>query len=168
MIIRHAKYNEIDCIDEIYENERHFMHRHGNPNQWVNGYPSKIDIENDIKLDKLYVLDHEGSIEGVFFLSDGIDPTYNYIENGQWLNEEEYVVIHRIASAMKRRRIGDIIIQDCQKRFDNIRIDTHYDNKPMQNMLMRNGFHHVGTIYLEDGNPRSAYHGCRHCNIGEN
>jgi hypothetical protein len=34
---------------EIYETAREFMHRAGNINQWVNGYPSQKLIEEDIE-----------------------------------------------------------------------------------------------------------------------
>jgi len=36
---------------------------------------------------------------------------------------------------------------------DNIRIDTHHDNKIMQRLLQENGFVHCGVIFLTDGSP---------------
>ena len=40
---------------------------------------------------------------------------------------------------------------------DNIRIDTHKDNKIMQGLLERHGFSYCGIIYLLNGAPRLAY-----------
>ena len=34
-----------------------------------------------------------------------VDPTYLYIEDGEWQNDESYVTIHRIASDQKVRGI---------------------------------------------------------------
>lgn len=40
---------------------------------------------------------------------------------------------------------------------NNIRIDTHWDNKPMQGALAKAGFHYCGIIHLLDGDERLAY-----------
>ena len=39
----------------------------------------------------------ETGIHGVFALFDGAEPTYAHIEEGEWLNDEPYVTIHRLA-----------------------------------------------------------------------
>ena len=168
MRIRKAHIDEIETIDLIYENARKYMCTHGNPTQWIHGYPSKDIIKHDILDGGMYVVEIMNAIEGVFYFQKGPDSTYDKIENGHWLNEKQYEVVHRVASAMNKKRMGDLIIQYCQSKSDNIRIDTHVDNRPMQNMLERNGFRHVGTIYLEDGSPRMAYHWYKHCNMNQN
>ena len=38
----------------------------------------------------------ETGIHGVFALFDGAEPTYAHIEEGEWLNDEPYVTIHRL------------------------------------------------------------------------
>ena len=40
MEVRQALLEEISEIMKIYEAARCFMAEHGNPTQWVNGYPS--------------------------------------------------------------------------------------------------------------------------------
>ena len=40
---------------------------------------------------------------------------------------------------------------------DNLRIDTHKDNKIMINLIEKAGFERCGTIYVDDGTPRIAY-----------
>ena len=39
----------------------------------------------------------ETGIHGVFALFEGAEPTYAHIEEGEWLNDEPYVTIHRLA-----------------------------------------------------------------------
>lgn len=41
--------------------------------------------------------DDKGDIHFVFAFILGADPTYSYIENGNWLSDEPYGTIHRIA-----------------------------------------------------------------------
>ena len=40
---------------------------------------------------------------------------------------------------------------------DNVRIDTHADNIPMQGAIANQGFTKCGIIHVEDGSPRLAY-----------
>ncbi|HNZ83431.1 MAG TPA: GNAT family N-acetyltransferase, partial [Sedimentibacter sp.] len=45
----------------------------------------------------------------------------------------------------------------CFEKCRNLKIDTHRDNIPMQNLLNKNGFIRCGIIYLENGDERIAY-----------
>lgn len=45
--------------------------------------------------------------------------------------------------------MGEEILNYAFKHNKNVRIDTHEDNIPMQNLLTRHGFKHVGTIILK-------------------
>ena len=157
MEIKLCKEIEIDKIMEIYNTARKFMRQNGNMNQWVNGYPSKDLILNDIKNNRFYGVYDNGELIGVFMMSIGIDPTYIKIYQGSWLNDKEYAVIHRIAT--KKHGIGfaklcyDFALSKC----NNLKIDTHSDNLVMQRSLSKNGFKYCGIIYLENGDPRVAY-----------
>ena len=55
--------------------------------------------------------------------------------------------------------MANIILEYCFSKIDNIRMDTHTDNKPMQNFMIKHGFKHVGTIYLKNGQSRRAGQG---------
>lgn len=79
------------------------------------------------------------------------------IEDGAWINEEPYGVVHRIASARTVRGAATFCVNWAFRQTGNIRIDTHRDNIPMQNMLKKNGFRYCGTVYLENGEPRIAF-----------
>ena len=45
----------------------------------------------------------------------------------------------------------------CHSKIDCLRIDTHADNKPMQNAIDSYGFRYCGIIHVADGTPRNAY-----------
>jgi hypothetical protein len=159
MNIRQAKMSDLAAIMELYAYARDFMKENGNPSQWKDLYPSKALIESDIKKKECFVgVDLNGSIRCVFAFIIGSDSTYDYIEDGQWLNEDLYGTIHRIASDGIIKDVFSQCINFCSERIDNIRIDTHRDNKIMQHQIMKNGFEKCGIIYVEDGSERIAYH----------
>ena len=83
----------------MYDYARRFMQEHGNGNQWINGYPSEELISNEIKASHSFVCENEqGELVGTFCYIEGIDPTYLKIYEGEWLNDEPYAVINRMAS----------------------------------------------------------------------
>lgn len=155
-MIRLASYDDLNQILDIYAYARCFMASTGNPNQWVNNYPSIDILSSDIDKKQLYVCYDEDSIYGVFVFFIGIDETYNYIE-GKWLNDESYGVIHRIASMGSKKGIFSEVLSYATNLVDNIRIDTHRDNLVMQGVLSKYGFIKCGTIYLKNGSERLAY-----------
>ncbi|WP_286209564.1 GNAT family N-acetyltransferase [Dubosiella newyorkensis] len=156
MRIRNAKSTDLEQLEQLYENARNYMHTYGNPNQWNDGHPNQKDLKEDILKEQLYIVESVDGIEGAFVYYEGIDPTYIKIE-GEWLNEEPYAVLHKVASAGKKKRIGDTILQYGIHRSNNVKIDTHADNIPMQKCILRNGFQYAGIIYLANGDPRNAY-----------
>ncbi len=157
MIIRNATLTDLPEILEIYARARQFMRDTGNPNQWKNTNPTQATIEQDIADGNLYILVDNTEIHGVFAYIEGIDPTYLSIE-GAWLNDKPYSAVHRVASAGKSRGVLKQIMEYAISRTDNIRIDTHEDNKVMQHSLEKLGFIKCGIIYLLNGEARIAYH----------
>ena len=143
---------------EIYETAREFMHRTANINQWVNGYPSQKLIEEDIDAGHSFVVqNNSGKIVGVFSFIIGEDPTYTKIYNGEWLNADEYVTIHRIASSGIEKGVGEACFKWSFTQISNVRVDTHRDNKVMQSILAKLDFKYCGIIYLHDGEERLAF-----------
>lgn len=156
-MIRQALLSDLETILDIYDEARVFMGQNGNPSQWRNGYPSKGRVTDDIKENCLFVIQRESKPCGVFFFKVGEDPTYRYIENGKWLSDTEYGVIHRIAGRTKEKGIFAEALEFCQEKITHLRIDTHKDNSIMQHALAKYGFTPCGTIYVADGTPRIAY-----------
>lgn len=156
--IRLTSYSDLPLVMEIYATAREFMHNTGNINQWVNGYPSQKLIEADIDAGHSFVVENNnGKIIGVFSFIIGEDPTYTKIYDGEWLNADEYGTIHRIASSGIEKGVGEACIKWSFTQLSNIRVDTHRDNKPMQNILSKLDFKYCGIIYLLDGAERFAY-----------
>ncbi len=157
MEIRKATTCELDAILEIYAGARRYMREHGNMEQWAGGYPPRELIERDIEQGICHVCVEAGELLGVFCYFYGEDPTYLCIEDGAWLNDRPYGVIHRIASAAHRRGVASACFDWAFARCGNLKIDTHHDNIPMQRSLAKNGFSRCGIIRLANGDPRIAY-----------
>jgi len=102
-------------------------------------------------------LNEQESVAGTFCFIQGPDPTYSRIDEGDWLDNDPYWVIHRIASDGSCRGIFEACINWCEKQTPNLRVDTHADNKIMQNLLEKHGFIRCGIIYVANGTPRIAY-----------
>lgn len=151
--IRRAKSADLERILEIYAVARQFMVDNGNPTQWKDGYPQLDMLAEDIRLERLYVVEDE-EICGVFMFTVGDDPTYAYIE-GKWGSATPYGVIHRIAGV--GGGVFKAVLDYCTSQIHHLRIDTHADNKPMQHVVEKAGFSRRGIIYVSDGTPRIAY-----------
>jgi len=99
---------------KIYARARAFMAQTGNPNQWgPTNWPPEALIHQDIAAGKGYVCEHEGRVVGVFFFDCGedVEPTYAQIDDGAWLADGPYGVVHRIASDGTVRGTGQFCIE---------------------------------------------------------
>lgn len=161
MELRQANMEDLEPILQLYENARDFMRRSGNPDQWGKNYPPRNMVEQDIRSGASYVFEEEGQLLGVFACLPGPDPTYAKIEDGAWLNDRPYGVIHRVAVGAQRRGIASACLAFGMERFGNLRVDTHPQNIPMQQVFLKNGFTRCGTIFVETGEPFWAYQKCR-------
>lgn len=157
--IRKACRKDLDRIMEIFDIARRFMKASGNANQWINGYPQRELIAGEIAASHCHVCeDEQGKTVGTFCLIPGPDPTYSYIEEGAWPDDDPYYVIHRIASDGSRKGIATACIAWCSRQSPHLRVDTHADNKVMQSLLIKNGFTRCGIIYAANGTPRIAFY----------
>ena len=156
-MIRKAKPEELDRIMEIYKTAQDFMIATGNPTQWARNYPTRELISDDIAGERFYVDEEDGKIHGCFMFRVFEDPTYAKIDDGEWLSDEPYGVIHRVASDGETHRLMGRIVPFCEGIIKHLRIDTHADNKVMQKQILKNGFTRRGIVYMEDGSPRIAY-----------
>jgi GNAT superfamily N-acetyltransferase len=162
MRIRHSRIDDLDWMMEIYAHARDFMARTGNPLQWgPTNWPPEDLIRQDIREGNSYVcVDEKDRVIGTFFFIQGedVEPTYKDITEGEWLDDSAYGVVHRIASDASRKGIGSFCLNYAYEQCGHLRIDTHGDNRVMQDLLRKLGFVHCGTIYVEeDDYPRRAY-----------
>jgi len=114
-------------------------------------------IQDDINSGDSYVIINGGKIVGTFLLRGGMDPTYDQIYEGSWLSDRPYATIHRIASDFSMKGIFHTALQFALKQYASIRIDTHADNKVMQNAILKEGFKYCGIIHCWNGSERLAY-----------
>lgn len=164
MEIRKTRIDELDKVMAIYAHARKFMAEHDNPTQWGANHPPRKLVEQDILAGKSYVCVEGDVLAAVFYFAQEEDPTYAKIYEGQWLNEEDYAVVHRIASSSAVKGAGSFCMNWACAQARNVKIDTHTDNYVMQNMLKKNGFVQCGTIYLENGESRLAFQRVCHVN----
>lgn len=157
MKIKKADMNDLKEILNIYSYARRYMKEHKNPTQWGDDRPSESVIKNDITNGNSFVVIDNDVISGVFSFIIGEDETYKKIYDGKWLNDKVYGTVHRLAGNGKSKGIFDFSMGYCEKLIDNIRIDTHKNNKIMQYLLSKRGYKKCGIIYVEDGSERLAY-----------
>ena len=156
-MIRSAVEGDLPRLQEIYAAGREYMKRTGNPTQWAPTYPENSALLADIAAGELYVCYDEKGVYGVFKLMFGEEPAYAHPVEGEWLNDEPYGTVHRIASDGSHRGVFDESLDYCKGRIDNVRIDTHPKNKTMQHLCERSGFKRCGMIIIADGSPRIMY-----------
>lgn len=156
--IRQSNIKDLERIMPVYDSARAFMRSRGNTRQWTGGYPSRKTILDDIYHGYHYLAeDDEGNLLMVFSFIVGKDPTYRHIHNGAWPDDEPYGTIHRLASTGIKGGMLKECVSFCSQFIDNIRIDTHADNGPMQNAIKHAGFAFCGIIHTSDGSPRLAF-----------
>lgn len=158
--IRKSTLEDLSRMLEIYARAREFMKNTGNPNQW-RVYPQSQLLLEDIRQGRSYVAEKDGRVFGTFVFAEGSDPTYSYIE-GKWLNDRPYGTIHRIAGDGTVKGLLDLAVRYALSKVNDVRLDTHSDNRVMQRAAEKLGFVKCGIIYVTDDmgerSPRFAYH----------
>lgn len=157
-IIRKTEERDIPRLMDVFADAKQTMRADGNMEQWNGPYPDPDAIMRDISRGSSYVIEDDGVITGTFAFIPGIEPTYDVIYGGEWLDDHlPYATIHRIAGCHGSHGIFDSCMAWCSGRISNIRIDTHRDNHIMQKLISRSGFSYCGIILLADGAERLAY-----------
>lgn len=162
MKVRRTKLDEVEELVRLSNQAKIYL-KENQVDQWQDGYPNREIFLLDIRVDESYVVEDHGRIIASFMLSFREDPTYDFLEGGEWSDEGHYGVIHRlmIDDDFKGKQVSDFVLKEVehigkQRKAKSIRIDTHGDNEVMLRMLVRNGYHQVGIIYLEDHSKRVA------------
>ena len=156
-MIRKATYEDIPALMEIFHNARGIMRASGNMNQWNDSYPSEKIVRKDIDDGVCMVLCHDENVIATMAFIPGPDPTYTEIYEGEWLDDNPYHVIHRIAVREPGHDAARKLLDWGFTKTKTVRIDTHKDNVIMHHILRKYGFRHCGVIFLANGDPREAY-----------
>lgn len=141
MDFRKAVESDIESIMNIIKKAQAYFKEQG-IDQWQNNYPNFEIIRNDIANKNGFVLLKDGNVVGTVAVSFDGDKNYESIYDGEWLDNNEYAVIHRIAVEPDYKGLGlsSIIIKYIEELCLNIgvysiRVDTHKDNLSMQKLL---------------------------------
>ena len=155
MQIQIASPDDLEFIEGAYEHARAFMQANGNATQWPEGYPSRIDAEEDIARGHCFLVTYEAGPLAVFSFGPGPDETYASID-GAWHSDADYHVIHRVA-AVRGHGVARAIFSFAAEHADYLRCDTHEDNAPMRSALRSFGFRECGSITVANDTQRVAY-----------
>ena len=131
-------------------------------NQWQDGYPNPEVINKDIEKKAGFVLTENEIIVGYFAILINDEPEYEKIE-GAWLNNDDFVVFHRVAISKKhlgkglaKKIMNSIEEYALKNKIFNIKADTNFDNTTMLKIFEKFNYSYCGKVYLR-GNPREAY-----------
>lgn len=133
-------------------------------NQWQHNYPNIKVIQEDIRNESSYVLIKESEVVATAVLTFTRETSYEVVYEGQWLSDQPYGVIHRIAVDQDLKGLGlsSMIMKEMEsicldEGIHSLRVDTHEENRSMQKLIQKNGFIYCGYIYLSDGAKRMIF-----------
>ncbi|MDD2575653.1 MAG: GNAT family protein [Acholeplasmataceae bacterium] len=160
-MIRLGNLNDLDNIMKVITQAQKRM-KDASMTQWQNNYPNLEILTQDIKEKALFVYEDNEQIVGTMSVFS-YDSVYDSIK-GDWLNNNPYKVIHRIAISDSHinQHLTEEMINFIFSYFliNDIRIDTHPLNKPMLKSLERQGFLYCGIVHVntDSDSLRFAYH----------
>lgn len=162
-MLRKTTPEDVNQVMEIIEQGKAYLKSNG-VDQWQNGYPNEAVIQEDIVNGYGYVLECEGKVVGTVALSFDGEPWYDDIREGEWLSNDDFLVIHRLAVSRNVRGtdVASLMIKQFEKlcaerHVCSIKIDTHEENIIMQNFVKKNGFKYCGTVILGSEGKRLAF-----------
>ncbi len=158
--MRKATPEDADRIWQIIQQAQERMRLRGSE-QWQDGYPNPPVIERDIEHGYGYVLCNDtGVIAYGSVIFDG-EPAYDELD-GQWLTDQPFVVVHRLAVAdeMLQQGIATLFMQRVEelsreRGVYSFRVDTNFDNLSMQRVLAKLGFVYCGEVVYRQGYRRA-------------
>ena len=158
---RRATTADTDRIMEIIEQAKRQMWREGK-DQWTAAYPARGNIDADIQQGAAHVMLHAGHIVAYGAVVLTGEPVYEEIR-GQWLTNQPYVVLHRLAVAdeAKGHGVGVRFMHGVERvaaaaGVHSFRVDTNHDNSRMLRLLDKEGFTFCCNVYYQQGE-RMAY-----------
>lgn len=164
MELRRARQSDCERIMELILQAKAYFMEMGIDQWQEENYPAIDTIRQDIEDENCYVVEDEHGIiaSSVILFED--DPNYDVIEQGNWLSEGPYAVMHRVVTDQEQKGKGvaglffEYALQKAKKLgFASVRIDTHGDNHSMQRYILKHGFCYCGIVYVSGHAPRNAY-----------
>lgn len=159
----HYRLSEEKDLPHIWEIIQQAINRRKaeGSNQWQDGYPNMDNIKNDLFKKAGFVLTFNEKIVGYFAIFINDEPAYHNIE-GQWLTNEDFVVVHRVAihDDYLGRGLALKIFQKIEeyahsKNIFSIKVDTNFDNLPMLHIFEKLKYVYCGQVYFRDSARRA-------------
>ena len=158
---RKAELSEIAPIWEILQ-QAIIRRKEDGSKQWQDGYPNPEVVQKDIEQGKGFVLVNGETIIGYSAVLINDEPAYEKIE-GNWLTNNDFVVIHRVAISEKYlgKGLAKMIIKNIEdfalsNNIYSIKADTNFDNIAMIKIFENSGYAYCGEVYFR-GSSRKAY-----------
>ena len=154
MIFRKATTADIDTIERMIKAASGRLGAAG-IDQWQRGYPNRTSIENDVEAGVGMVLALGNEILAYSAVIFTGEPAYDDLTGGKWLTDGQYAVVHRLCVSEIFVGMGfakqfmSAAEAMAAERVKSFRIDTHPDNKIMQNLVERMGFTYCGDVVIE-------------------
>lgn len=158
---RKAELSDISPIWEILQQAIQRRKEDGS-NQWQDGYPNPEVVQKDIEKGEGFVLADGETIIGYSAVLINDEPVYAKIE-GNWLTNDDYVVMHRVAvsenylgkglAKLMLKYIEDFALSN---NIYSVKADTNFDNIAMMKIFEKLGYSYCGEVYFR-GSPRKAY-----------
>ena len=158
---RKAELSEIAPIWEILQ-QAIIRRKEDGSKQWQDGYPNPEVVQKDVEQGEGFVLVTGETIIGYTAVLINDEPAYAEIE-GNWLTNDDFVVIHRVAISEKYlgKGLAKMIIKNIEdfalsNNIYSIKADTNFDNTAMIKIFENSGYAYCGEVYFR-GSSRKAY-----------
>jgi GNAT superfamily N-acetyltransferase len=158
---RKAELSEIASIWGILQ-QAILRRKEDGSTQWQDGYPNPEVVQKDIEKGEGFILVAGKTIIGYSAVLINDEPAYEKIE-GNWLTNDDFVVLHRLAISEKYlgKGLAKMIIKYIEdfalsNNIYSVKADTNFDNIAMMKIFENLGYTLCGEVYFRGGS-RKAY-----------
>lgn len=148
-----ANKKDLPQIMELINQAKKFLKQQG-VDQWQDGYPEVRNLEKDLQDGIGYVCKEGNRILAYAALDFRGEPAYETLK-GQWLNQDPYVVIHRMAvdSRARGKGLAQQLFRQAEamalaRGVQNVRADTDEANAIMRHIIQKAGYTFCGHIFF--------------------
>ena len=155
-IIEKGTINDIDELENLYDNLNHYLQIGINYAGWIKGiYPIRETAVRGIQNKNLFVLKMDNIIVGSILLTHEPETAYSQVIWGIESDYKDIIVIHTLVVHPKymKNGIGKKLIDFAKKysiehEMKTIRLDTSIYNTPAISLYEKCGYKYVGTFDL--------------------
>ena len=155
IVVRIATVNDIDAIEQLYDDLNDYLETHENYPRWKKGvYPIREDAEEAFVKGNLYVAIIDGNVAGTVVYSDEQEDAYREVK---WQIEFDVPVITICKLAVHPKYfgcgVGKALLDYAvcvgeQRNAKAIRLDVYEENFPAIRLYEKCGFVDMGLVDL--------------------